>query len=264
MILSNKLSHWGSNFAWEQSTLNIQLGHDELEDCDWIIRADADHVLDTNMAHHLRTELETRCSQNLNIAFPVLFYWNGKYHRRPTPRNWIINNRLARLKGLRVGWGQDQETGLLSDAPLLITEERIFKDPETNVMKPYLIGTTLVPDFTSTAEVYRYGHFFFTREQAIAKCQVWSLAVADFTGRRSKGKLELMLDADVVGIVGYSAKAAIIDRLRPPPIRRLIEEYYQPSMLGGARYLPGIDLIVTILRWLVRLQHQIRKVFGRV
>ncbi len=258
-ILSNSMSYWGPNFRWEQSSLNCQLGHEELESCDWIIRTDADHVLDTTMAEQLKEELVSCCSECLNVAFPVLYFWNRQYHYRPSPRNWIINNRIAKSRSLRIGWGKDERTGMLSDSPLLISKEETFIDPETGLTKPLLVGTPLVPEHVCSARVYRYGHFFFTKEQAINKCRVWDRAVVEFSGKRPKSGLEIMHEAGVIGIRGYMARPAILSICHPPEAKRLIESYYQPGMLGGAKYVPGIKVILAIVSWLLRGEHALRK-----
>lgn len=261
-ILSNAMSHWGGNFAWEQSTLNMQLGQEELDSCDWIIRTDADHVLDTRTAQHLGAELESCDVQGyLNVAFPVLSFWNGRYHYRSSPRNWIINNRVAKLRGVRVGWGKDEETGSLSDCPLLISREESFIDPETGMTKPLLVGSRLVQEFVCAIRVYKYGHFFFTKEQCIAKCRVWDRVVVGFLGKRPKSRLEILLDSNTIGITRYVTKSALLSISHPPEARRLMEQYYQTGMLGGALYFPGVRLVLLALRLLVRMQHGLHR-FG--
>lgn len=263
-ILSNSMSFWGPNFKWEQSPLNCQLGQEELESCDWIIRADADHVLDTRMAQGLRSELENNCSQFLNVAFPVLYFWNGRYHYRPVPRNWIINNRVAKSRDIRIGWGQDTNTGSLSDLPLQISQETTFFDPDTRMKKPLLMGIPIKPEHTCAANVYRYGHFFFTKKQAIAKCLIWDRAAVGYLDKRPKSRLAIRLDAEVVGIRRYLSRFDVLDMDHPPEANRLMEKYYQPGSLGGALYIPGVKSIFKILRYFVRIQNGLHKIADRM
>lgn len=250
-VIDNEVSHWGQNFAWEQSTLNMQLGHDALDDCDWIIRADADHVVDIGTANHLLEELETRFSQSLSVAFDVYFFRNGRYHRRSTPRNWILNNRLARSHGLKVGWGKNELNGLLTDEPLKITREVTFIDPETDMVKPLGVGVPLGSVDVCALKVYRYGHFFFSPGQAIAKCKIWDDAVVRFTGKHPKTRLELRLEADVIGILRYMSQKEVLAHPHPAEMKRLGMEYYQPGMLGGALYASGSNQLRSVLWTLI-------------
>lgn len=166
-LLSNEQTHWGRSFAWEQSAFNIQLGQDALLDCDWILRTDADHVVDLTSAAGLLGELEREYADKLIISFNVYYLWNGKYRQRNRPRDWIVNNRLAKEKGIKVGWGHDLTTQQLTDNPLRVEGEKEFIDPETQVKKTICCGRILPSEGVCSLNVYRYGHFFFSKEQAI-------------------------------------------------------------------------------------------------
>ena len=260
-IISNEMTHWGKNFAWQQSTLNMQIGHDTLRDCDWIVRVDADHVLDTRNSTNLWELLTSCCEDKVNVSFPVYYFRNGKYHMRKAPRNWIINNKRASLLGLNIGWGKDEETGMLSDSPLIVHNIEYFVDPELHIQKPSLIGRRLHSEYVCPIPVYRYGHFFFTKEQAIQKCYVWDRAVTKFSGKRCKTRFEILVDADVLGIVDYMTKEELLSLDHPPEIKRVINEFYEPGMLGGAKYIPGVRYVS---RLVVRMLHGWHKISERV
>lgn len=255
-VINNDTSHWGSDFAWEQSTLNMQLGHQALDACDWIIRADADHVVDVNSASQLLAELEARFSGSLTVAFDVFYFWNGKYHQRKPARNWIVNNRLAKRLGVRIGWGRDIDRNLLVDDPLSIEYETSFVDPETAIVKPILHGRPLVMGPTCSLRVYRYGHFFFTRQQAIDKCRIWDNAVAKLTGSSRQSDFEIKVNADTLGIIGHMTKQELVTGNHPPELVRLFPGYYRAEMLGTALYFPGTR---TVLRSLVKSYRVINK-----
>jgi glycosyltransferase involved in cell wall biosynthesis len=253
-VLCNDLSHWGSRARWEQSTLNMQLGHEALAECDWIIRADADHVLDVASANSLRDDLESRFTNEPVVAFNVNYFKNGRYHRRQKPRNWIINNRLARMKGCRIGWGKDKITRMLSDHPMLVERESEFADPETGVRKTYLTGELIETGPVCDIEVYRYGHFFFTVEQAISKCRKWDDLVTAFAQKKPKNNLELLIEADAVGISGWHTRDELMRIWHPPEVQRLIGEYYEIGMLGGAKYRETARYHLLALQMIARLQ----------
>jgi glycosyltransferase involved in cell wall biosynthesis len=254
-IISSKLTYWGEDdaFEWPQINVNRQVGFDALQ-TDWTIHVDADHIVANGTAENIRSDLEAS-SERVVRSFPVYFFREGKYARRKVGRSWMLNKKLISEKALSIGWGMNRSNGLLTDQPIQVNQTGIFKDPVLGIEKKYLIGDPLPNAEDISLSVYRYGQFFFKKQQCIQKCRRWNSAVCRFVGCKKKMYLSLLLDADVLGIKGFRTLHQILSVDHPPEVERVIRNYYTAGMHGGAMYgwwtpflKNGVRAVVTVLQ----------------
>ena len=83
--------------------------------------------------------------------------------------------------------------------------------------------------------------------------------VSRFVGRRAKSRLELLLEADVLGISRYMPKEELLSFRHPPGIQRVVEDFYLPGMLGGARYSRSVGIVRFAVRQVVRIEKIVRR-----
>lgn len=259
-VISNDISHWGEKFRIEQSLVNKQMGHDILDDFDWIIGLDADHVVDLSTTKNFLSELNDHFNNDLLVSFDVYYFYNGKFHKRSKPRSWIINNRLAKQKGIRIGWGIDNKTGP-TDNPIIITGQESFIDPENGIEKIYYTGNALYDAPLCSIKVYRFGHFFFNKEQVIYKIRRWDSAISQRLSINPKSNLEALIDADVIGIRKFMSMCEIKKYDFPLEVTKIIDKVYYQGMLGGALYWGYSDYYKLFLRGIIKLSKFLDRIF---
>jgi hypothetical protein len=146
----------------------------------------------------------------------------------------------------------DVNSGLFTDEPIIIKGKDYFIDIDNGLQKEYLIGQPIAAHQTLKISVFRYGHFFFTKDQCIQKSARWSRAVSRFTGKPLKTKLEL-LDNDIIGVKSFLSKDAILNLEFPHEVRRVVEQYYCPGMIGGAQYAWYAPVLRHLISFLVKI-----------
>lgn len=234
-IIQNCMSFQGQNFSLAQSTLNMQIGHERLTDFDWIIRIDADHVIhDISRASFEQILIEN--SKDLHLGYDVFYFRNGYYYKREYPRGGIINNNLIIKSNIEIGWGKEKG-GMFSDNPIFITDKKKFRDIDLDITKIYNEGSLVPIDRVINISVYRYGHFFFTKEQCLKKVMIWQGAISRSFRIRKLSKIEKLVQTDTFGIYNYLPKRKLLNRFFPETMLEVINKYYVIGMLGGAKYL---------------------------
>jgi glycosyltransferase involved in cell wall biosynthesis len=263
-VLSSDLTHWGpgDRFSWPQIYVNRQAGHEAIE-TDWVIYVDADHVLSVSSAANLLPFLGAKRNELL-LSFPVFHFSNGRYVCRKVNRDWIVNRRLASERGLPIGWGIAGKGNPLTDYPIHVARRERFTDPDLHIHKEFLVGDPVEATATVPIEVFRYGHFFFTPRQCLEKCGRLDRAVGRYLGRPARGRLALMLESGLVGIRRYMSPDELLSIEHPPEIRRVIERFYSPPMLGGALSARLAPVQRFAVRQLAHLEKVMRTAFARV
>jgi hypothetical protein len=111
-VFSSDQTLWGPGDAWEMPQYGIQrqVGF-ELCAGDWAIAFDADHVLPESGVAPLREQPERRADSGILYAFRVIGCRNAHYAPDKKIRRWCINKRLARTRGIPIGWGLERRTG---------------------------------------------------------------------------------------------------------------------------------------------------------
>lgn len=245
-IVSNENSYQGPNFSLAQSTLNMQIGQDELLDCDWIIRIDADHVC--SLTSRIKFEsILNRYKSNIILSFNVYFFRNGKYQMRSSPRNWILNNKEIKQQKLDIGWGFDIDNRLFSDNPIFIEKKEKFIDSDLKINKYYNIGKLVPFGETIPLNIYRYGHFFFNKVNCIKKVLIWEKASKSKHKSVFLRRMQIAAQTDIVGIKSYLKLEDLNKIFFPEPMVEVISKYGKNNILGLVLYYPLINQIQKIL-----------------
>jgi glycosyltransferase involved in cell wall biosynthesis len=239
-IICDDTTKWYSanKFPWPIVSANVNRGYRELDDMDFSIYVDADVVADVKSLAGLREELSKDRTIPVRRLRRFKFY-DGNFCSSERSLAAIVDRQAVENSGRRLGWGMFARTGSLSDHPLWIDEERNYFDSLHSRFIPLLVGDSM-PSSTVfvNGQAQQCGHFFFKREEAIEKAQRWNRAVSEFRGERKLFYAEVVyaLRKDVCGIERYCTREEMLDYPHLPEIRRVIEEFYQQGMLGGALY----------------------------
>jgi hypothetical protein len=261
-VIRNDQTYWGEGPCWHahQLGLNFNVGLSCL-DTDWGFFIGADHVVDVQTAKDLRQELA-----DANDVAKAAYYRGkpgavGLDHRIDT-RGTVVNLRLLRSRGLEPKYGMDLQTGKLSDFVLDATEKSCFLDPVTGVEKPIYAGQVVSMDTMRelSVELISYGHFFFTLDVCIKKMRRWDLAMSRFLGMAPQRDLELCLREKLHSVAGFRSKDEIMEWDHPPEILRVIDEFYEPGMVGGwiRSTAPVTDGVTRLLRKLLGAERHLR------
>jgi hypothetical protein len=153
----------------------------------------------------------------------------------------VIDRRAVVLSGRRIGWGQVLGgSGAFSDSPIWVMETRRFTDPILGGDRFYYVGTPVPVGGFVNGRCGRFGHFFFTWDQCMDKCQRWNTVVSRFLGRHRSYACELAYEQDLLGIDHFLSREEMLSLDHLPEMRRVIEEFYKPGMLGGAIYARNV------------------------
>ena len=266
LIVSDEKTKWsgGDTFPWLQAIINWCRGYEEL-DTDVSICVDADVVADVSSMAHLREELAA--NQELIRKMRRFGFVNGTFVPRSRP-NWnIVDRRIAARDGIRVGWGVNSDTGGRCEMPIKVSGTGTYVDRILGVPRTYYLGTPLSIGSYISGRAGGFGHFFFTLDQCLAKCRRWEQAVARFEGRRMLSDSEIRhTHHDLIGISRYMPREEMLSFDHLPEMRRVIERFYEPGMLGGAIYSKHVKwqrllygpVVYTKKLWRRALDHLLR------
>lgn len=261
-IVRNDLTYWGAGGKWhvDQSSVNLTIGLLSLN-TDWGIPTGADHILDIRTASDLHKDLAAMNGFVLATCYRGKPGTYGIMHRLDD-RTPLVNLRLLRQSGVEPVLGLDLDRGLRSDYPLYPTRKSCFRDPVTCMRKPTYGGhqIPLRGRGKLSFEVISYGHFFFNIEECLQKVRRWDQANARFLGIAPKHDMELRLLNGLNFIVDFHGKHDIMGWDHPAEVLRVVEQFYEPGMLGGAirRISPAQEKAAKALRELLGLERHLR------
>ena len=242
VIVGDEKTEWsgGDTFPWLQAIINWCRGYDEL-DVDVSIYVDADVVADVSSMSHLREELAA--NQELIRKMRRFGFVNDTFVPRSRP-NWnIVDRRIAARDGIQVGWGINSDTGGRCEMPIKVTGRGSYVDRILGTPRTYYLGTPLPIGGYISGRAGGFGHFFFTLNQCLAKCRRWDQATARLEGRRMLTNIEYRYQQNLFGIERYLSKDEMLALDHLPEMRRVIETFYRPGMLGGAIYRKNRNMV---------------------
>lgn len=250
-IISTPETRWGKgdDWSWPQIPVNRQVGFEAL-DTAWAIHLDADHVLDTRSFDAGVEDLRSR-SQEILLNLPTGAFTEREYVFGVQHRPWILNKRLIAAEDLPIAYGIERASGFLPDYPIWISGSREYENPASGATSVYYMGDLVESDGTSAFDALKYGHAFFTPEQCLEKGARVERAISRFGARDRYSRREIARSFQLDGIEGFADKETLLDGWHPPEVRRVIQEFYRPGMLMGARYQDS---------FLSRLAGRVRKV----
>ena len=82
-----------------------------------------------------------------------------------------------------------------------------------------------------------------TVEQVLEKSRRWSQLIGYLRGERRLYDVDLRWVQDLYGIRRFLSRDEMLAFDHLPEMRRVIEEFYQPGMLGGAIYTEHLALV---------------------
>jgi hypothetical protein len=232
-IVASKERAWGPGdwWAWPQIAVNRESGFRLLE-TDWAVHVDADHVVEPADGDTLRRELGD-LSDELVVNLQISAGREGRYVPTQRKRAWVVSKHFLSRPRPPIGYGMEG-TGPGLDYPIYQATEEQFVDPWTGMTKRVSRGAVAPAARPVSSRVRRIGHFFFTRDQCLAKCQRNARAVSRYTGSVPLRTLELIAMERLYGVAGFRSKQDLIEEEPNGPIRQAISAFYQEGMLGGA------------------------------
>lgn len=232
-LLHTPMTYWhpGEMFHAHQNGVNLNVGLSDIQ-TDWVFSINGDYVLNTQTTANLAAQLlEHREDYWLRFQRIKL---TGKAQVRLDQRGILINLAKIRRDGLYVAHGQDMRSRIGSDFPIRVVQKATFLDATNGTLKSIFAGQSLPPGGKVDIQCAVYGHFFFTLEQCLAKCRKWDKAFARLYGSAPKRDMEISLAQRFHSIEAHYPKEEILLWGHPLEAQRLIAEFYEPGMLGGA------------------------------
>lgn len=170
-IVSNKLTHWGPGDLWErpQFAVSREVGY---QSCigDWAFCFESDHILPEGAGEDLHRQLLEFREAGVLYSFPLRRCRDGGMQPDLKKKKWwCLNKRLIESRNAGIVWGVHTTGG--NERPVSSDELCSFVDPDTGVIKAYWQGAYFPEDGTLTSRLDVYDHFFFNRDQMLAKLQ---------------------------------------------------------------------------------------------
>ena len=259
-VVNTPHTYWHTGYRWHalQAMHNYYVGQCATE-CDWVITVNADNVLYGDTAKSLRQHL----AQNSDVD-AVYFYRgkpsNGAMHRRMDNRATAVNMRRVRANGSSLGFGVESRNKMGFDFSIVASSKTTFRDPVTGVVKNILAGEPYAVERIIELECAVFGHFFFDAATLYPKLNRWDRAFARYAGMAFRRDTELRLKIGAYGIRAYRNKDEAMNPEHPLEINRVIDQFYEPGMLGGAirRVSPTEQRAARIQRKLLGIERNLR------
>lgn len=226
-------ARWPSGQRWHagQWTISTNIGLDAVR-TDWAVIICSDYVLDPDSASGLREELDSLRDQ------PGALYRRFKLDRSgnpyPTSLNGVaLNLRYLRARNRPFGYGISGRHGQPSDFPIYLDEKSAFLDPASGEMKHVSRGEWIPLREELPARCYVYGHYFMTANQLMEKlCNYSWVYETRYAGRPPKSPDFVRKAFHLDGRTYIRSRGAELTKPHPETIKRVIDHYYSPMMVG--------------------------------
>ena len=233
-IINNEETFWDQGESWHalQAMNNYYTGLCA-STCDWVITINADCVLYPQTALNLRQSLAD------NNDIDVLFFYRSKLkesgmQHRIDARSTIINYKRIKDRALPLAFGVKTGTFNGFDFSIIASHKTMFSDPVSGKTKRILAGTPYPKTRVIDMECAVFGHFFFDEATLLKKLHRWDRVFSRYLGLAPRRDAELTLLKALYGIKSYQTKAQVLGYDCPEEVLRLIDQFYQPGMWGGA------------------------------
>lgn len=236
-VLHSPETYWDlhGRFHLAQWGINTRIGMEHLE-TDWAVIIPGDHVLDVPTAKNLRQELAHH-KNTTALKFKRHRYRYGD-HVTTDYKFYFLNLRKIRSERLNVAWGLDKVTNHTPDDPIVYDSETRFVDAVNGAEKRHLAGVTLsIPAQLESLSCWSYGFYFFTKNQGLSHLKDFHLCCnVRYFGRPPQTEAWHMEREHLDKIQGFIGRDEELKKHHVPEIRKLIENYYRPDMIGAAVY----------------------------
>jgi hypothetical protein len=236
-IYNGPETYWDlhGRFHLAQWGINTRIGMERLE-TDWAVIIPGDHVLDTTTIKDIRSEL-------LQHQNTVALKFRRKRIRFGSQTDtdykfYFLNLKKIRDENIDLAWGLDRAINLCPDDPIIFDQETRFTDAVNKVEKRHLSGITLqIKDRLESISCWSYGFYFFDVEQALAHLMDFHLCYnVRYCGRPVRSIRWFMQKEHLDRIVGFVGHDEELKKEHIPEIRKLIEHFYRPEMIGSGIY----------------------------
>jgi hypothetical protein len=263
-IISNATTYWGHDDNWNLLQLGVNLNYGiGLLDTDWAYAFSSDYVpLDLNR-NHLHSVLQKYSEYywiRTHVAKPI----NGKVRHRFNARNVILNLRKIKQMNLKVVYGLNNHGP--TDTPIIADQKASFIDPVNGIKKIAYKGQNLTSDIIADLECVAYGHFFYNMNQLEYKIQRWDRAASRFEGYAPSRLIHLKYHHGIHSIVDYFEKSRVWAWDHPLEIKALIEQFYEPGMIGGIKQMipSRKEQFINKAIFLFRAERKIRTLYSKL
>lgn len=234
-IIRNERTFWGRAQFWHafQSIIGVNEGMLHAGENNIVFVVGADYVLyppERPLADYFPTDTDTRWYRFYRSKFV-----GNQYKRRLDVRGVVFINNSYTHGSLRLMYGYDLAGGP-SDFPIFPSHKTIFQDPVTGALKKVYSGRGIEPAGIIDIECGVFGHFWFNVEMVLEKMTRWNIAFARYLGTAPSRRKALVFKENLQNIQEYVSKDKLLSFGLPPAMNRLIAEFYEPGMLGGAIY----------------------------
>lgn len=243
---------WGANDRWHaaQWTISTNAGLKQLE-TDWAFVICSDYILDVSTTKSVRKMLAENEDAYVVTYKRIKLANDGLLYLTPN-RGTALNLKKLRADGARVGYGICRETTLLADFPIYLQQQTRFIDPVNGSVKTTFRGDPVPVDKDLNLTCVVYGHYFFNFEQVLAKLTEYNrIYQVRYAKRALKSRGVLITEYGLSRGNGILPKEAELIKPHPPEIKRVIEHFYRPDMLGHgsgqAAAQPALTRILTRL-----------------
>ena len=264
-IIRNEITFWGRAQFWHafQSGIGFNEGMLHAGENKIVFAVAADHVLyppERPLADYFPA---TNTNAKWYRFYRSKFAGNQYKRRLDTHSRIFVNNSYAH-GSLQLMHGYNLARGP-SDFPISPSHKTIFRDPVTGSLKAIYAGREAEVAGIVDIECGAFGHFWYDVEMVLEKITRWNIAFARYLGIAPSRRKELVFKKNLQNIQEYVSKDKLLGYDLPPAMNRLIAEFYEPGMLGGAIYWisPVQRRKTQALRTLMGLERLLRTFFLR-
>ena len=235
-VVRNERTYWGANHKWHpfQHGINLIEGIRAASKHSVVFVADADQVLyppSRPLADSFT--LASKVEKGVWFQFYRSKFNENQFKRRSDSRGRALYESLDSY----LVFGYDLVRGIPSDFPIRPKVRSLFKDPVNGAVKTIFAGEHVDACDQLDIECGTFGHFWYSTDECLEKVKRWDIAFARGFGKAAARDLELLTKTkDISNIIGYRSKDEMLSFDFPPAMKRVVAEFYEPGMLGGAIY----------------------------
>jgi len=146
-----------------------------------------------------------------------------------------MNLKKIRKERLNVGFGYNNQSNRLTDAPLIINRQTKFVDPVNGVVKKDVAGIEFPISTTLPLTSWSYGFYFYPIEELLKHMREFNCIFSVRYSKRPPKTDKWHLRSQNLDIIhGYLSKKEELKKPHIPAVRELIDAFYHPMMVGAA------------------------------
>jgi hypothetical protein len=233
-IIGSPETYWDTKCSHAgQWGINTSIGLARLQ-TDWAFIVPADHILDLTTVDTMRQELNRH-----NHCYGGRFIrkrFRGYEKTIEIDNKWyVMNLKKIRSEGLPINWGADRIVNTIVDYPVAVTHHTSFTDPANGAVKQHLSGIKVPLPFSLPLTCWSYGFYFYSLPRALEHLREFhTLFSIRYCRQPPKNDALYLRSAAIDTISSYLNKAQELQKPHIPEVKRLIDHFFHPGMLGSA------------------------------